>query len=488
MSLALYLLIFGRGLDNYFVGDDWAFLDEISRVHTVSDIAGFFSFGTALLVRPLEKIITWLLYSGFGLNFLVFHGSSLFLDVANTLWLGVLAFLLFISEQQADVQAVRWAIVVSLLFAFNWTHHEAVFWYSAINEPLTAFFRLTGIFLFVWLLPRREVPSWVTGTAIVALALLALFAKESAVVFPVELFLFFFYFRVIHPKGQIHRADVVVLVLVSLVVLGWLLLYRTGAPAGVIETGRGGVKLTLGSMQDWLLRIPRVFNSTVLGLDGLSANLIGVELVAAVGFVALAILRRRFVWVLALVWTIVLMLPYAALFSSDEMMAFLLYTSLPMPDRYFYLFTAASGLLLVTGVMWVWQEIDNYIPSRLIRVGGQALLCVVLVTLLALNLQKLLAAENDWDISGQTVLRLSRQLEPVVTQLKSGDTLCLANLPDNYRFKWTFRNATQGVLYLTYKRADYGILAMTDEAEPISMDHCTVHLRYDPTSQNFISE
>ena len=133
VALGLYLLIFGRVLDNYFVGDDWAFLDEVSRVRTLSDIAAFFTFGTPVLVRPLQKVITWLLYSGFGLNFVVFHAVSLLLDLANAALLGVLTFLLFKSEKQSERQSLFGAIAVSILFAFNWTHHEAIFWYSSIN-------------------------------------------------------------------------------------------------------------------------------------------------------------------------------------------------------------------------------------------------------------------------------------------------------------------------------------------------------------------
>jgi len=82
-------------------------------------------------------------------------------------------------------------------------------------------------------------------------------------------------------------------------------------------------------------------------------------------------------------------------------------------------------------------------------------------------------------------MRISRQLEPVVTKLKSGDTLCLANLPDNYHIKWTFRNAAWGVVFLTYKRTDFKIVAMTDEDQPVPMNDCTVHLSYDPASANF---
>lgn len=485
-ALALYLLIFGRVLDNYFAGDDWAFLDEVSRVRALSDIAAFFTFGTPVLVRPLEKVITWLLYSGVGLNFVVFHALSLFLDLANAFLLGVLSFLLFQSEKYSDIRRLWGAIAVSILFALNWTHHEAIFWYSSINEPLTAFFRLAGILLFVLMGSRHVAVRYVMGSAVVALALLALFAKESAVVFPIELFVFFVYFQIIQFSGRNLSAEVVVLVLVSLVVLGWLVLYWIGAPPGVIENGRGGVKLTMGSLQDWLVRIPFVFNSTMLGLDVLSTEKrMGLELIAGLALVGLAILRRRFVWLLALVWTIVIMLPYAALFPSWEMMGYLLNTFLTLPARYFYFITAGSSLLLVASVLWVVQEIETRIPGRILALAVRAVVCVAFVGLVALNIQRLVYAESEWDISGKNLMRIARQLEPVVANLKRGDTLCLANLPDNYHIKWTFRNAAWGVVFLMFKRADFKIVAMTDADQPIPMHDCTVHLVYVPALENF---
>lgn len=489
IALALYLLVFGRVLDNYFTGDDWAFLDEVSQAHALSDIAAFFSFGTLTMVRPLEKVITWLLFSGFGLNFVIFHLVSLLLDLTNTALLGFLSFLLFRSEKHSDLSSLFWASTVTILFSFNWTHHEAVFWYSALNEPLTAFFRLSGNILYVLILPRRDVPVWATGAVIVLLALLALFAKESAIVFPLELLLFFLYFRVMLPTGQVRRADVVVLVLVTLVAAGWIILYWTGAPAGVIESGRGGVKLTLGSLQDWLMRVPLMFNSTIIGLGVLSTQWrIQIELVAGVVLFVLALVRRRWVWVLALAWTIVLTLPYAALFPANLMLAYLPVTTLTAPDRYFYLITAGSGLLLVASGMWLLQEFNALVPNRLLQNGAQALLCLGFVGLVALNVPKLVTQENEWDISGQTLLRLSRQLQPVVTSLHGGDTLCLVNLPDNYRFKLVFRNATWGVLHLTYHRSDYTIVALTDADSAVAMEQCTVHLNYDPTSDTFVRD
>src|SRR5262249_9151707 len=147
-------------------------------------------------------------------------------------------------------------------------------------------------------------------------------------------------------------ADVIILLAVLLVVLGWLVLYWTGAPAGVIETGRGGVKLTLGSLQDWLVRIPRVFNSTTLGLDVLSINFVGIGLVFAIGLVAPSLFRGLFAWLLPLCWRFVLIVPTAALFPADEMIGYLQVTFLSMPVRYFYYIIAGSGLWLVASGVW----------------------------------------------------------------------------------------------------------------------------------------
>lgn len=490
IALLLYFWVFGRSLDNYLVGDDWAFLQQVSAVHSLSDLASFFSFGTVTLVRPLQNIITWLLYSGVGTNAIFFHALSLLLDLANSALLGVLVYLLFTSEKNSNRQwAVLGAIAVSILFTFNWTHHEAVFWYSSNNELLTAFFRLSGLILYVLLLRRRDTPAWTFGIAIIALAVLALLSKESAVVFPLELVLFFLYFRITQPTKPIRLVTLIVPILVLLVVAGWLVLYWNGAPAGVIENGRGGVRLTLGTLQDWLVRIPLVFNSTIIRLDVVSQHAgTGLELIVSLALIALAFLRRRFVWLLALAWTIVILLPYAALFPASRMMEYLHITLLPIAPRYFYFITAGSSFFIVASVMWLVYEINTHIPNRIIQRGVYAILTIGFVLLVAVNTKRLLADEKGWDISGQTVFRLTQQLQPVVANLNPDDTLCLANLPDNNHLKWTFRNATWGVLYLTYNRFDYQIAPRTDTDPPIPMDHCTIHLIYDSTTDTFIRQ
>ena len=88
VSVALSILIYGRGIDNHFVSDDWVFLFQVSRAHTLSDVSQFLTFNTDWFVRPTQWITTWAIYQVAGLNPMPYHLISIILELISALLLG----------------------------------------------------------------------------------------------------------------------------------------------------------------------------------------------------------------------------------------------------------------------------------------------------------------------------------------------------------------------------------------------------------------
>ena len=142
-------LLYARGMDNYFVSDDWGFLFAVSGTHTLSDASRFLTFDTRWFVRPTQLIATWLVYQIAGPNPPPFHLASAAIDFANATLLAVLVWQLPSTDHPSSGRRTVRTIATAALFLFSWRHHEVVFWYSSVNELLATFFRLSSLLLIL---------------------------------------------------------------------------------------------------------------------------------------------------------------------------------------------------------------------------------------------------------------------------------------------------------------------------------------------------
>jgi hypothetical protein len=85
-------IVFGPGLDNGFVSDDWVFLYSASRAVTLADALHFFTFNTTWFVRPVQQLVTWILYQSFHQYPVPYHALSTSLHLINALLLGTLGY------------------------------------------------------------------------------------------------------------------------------------------------------------------------------------------------------------------------------------------------------------------------------------------------------------------------------------------------------------------------------------------------------------
>ena len=131
VGLVITIGVFGRGIDNHLVSDDWIFLERVAAGVATSDIYGFFDFQSKWFVRPMQWLVTWGIYSIGGLNPVAYHLFSLILHLLNVTLLGLLLWrvltLCFIRSWAAVL-----TVAACVLFATDQTLHEAVFWFSSV--------------------------------------------------------------------------------------------------------------------------------------------------------------------------------------------------------------------------------------------------------------------------------------------------------------------------------------------------------------------
>jgi len=185
------LAIHQRSLDNYFVADDWEHIRMVTAVRSPADVVDLLGPYKPQHYRPLHWLLTLALYRMAGLNPVPFHAVSILLDAGNAVLLGLLMWRLqqALLRRRSQAAAVA-ALGVAVLFLANPRHHDAVYWYGAINEVLSVFFRLLTLHLLLsWLRSGGQRKSYYLLGLLAAV--LALASKESAAALPVDLLLLF---------------------------------------------------------------------------------------------------------------------------------------------------------------------------------------------------------------------------------------------------------------------------------------------------------
>ena len=301
-------LLYARGWDNTFVSDDWYFLYSASKIGSPAQILQFFSFDVETFVRPTQPLVNTALYHLLGTTPTGYHVASQALDLGNALLVGLLVWQLQALEASDGRRPSPAAAgLAAVLFLFSWRHHEAVFWFSAINELLATAFRLLTLNAVAWSMRTRR-RGGVLWLALLGSSALAMLSKESAATLLVETLL-------VVALARLAGADVTaswrhglrLVAAPALVVLGWTWLFiRTSAviPGALI---RGVSQTITATPGEWALRLLQFVNANYAGTEAVSASVVALalEMVALLGVSAIAVARRRYLWLFALAWTVV---------------------------------------------------------------------------------------------------------------------------------------------------------------------------------------
>jgi hypothetical protein len=473
VAVAVSQLLYARGWDNALVSDDWFFLYSASKIQRPAQLLQFFSFDVEAFVRPTQWLVTTTLYRLFGITPAGYHVASQALDLGNALLFGFLVWQLQALAAGVGARPSRLAAgLAAILFLFSWRHHEAVFWFSAINELLAGAFRLLTLNLAAWSLRtgRGGGPLWL---AVLASSALTMLSKESAVTLPVEVLLLVTLARLAGPDPATSwRHGLRLVSAPALVILAWAWLFiRTSTHVLIPRALARGVSQTLTATPgEWALRLLQFVNANYAGTEAVSANVsaLALELVILLALSSVAVVRRRYLWLFALAWTVVAAAPYALVSHGPDLGLTPVLTLGVRGDRFLYASAMGASLLAVASGRWLLDELagSRWLPvARGVAVAGAA-------GILLVHGSRLRTAEADWDIAGRIVTRVTAQLRTEWLQPSPGTTLCLARLPHTYEGKPVYRNGVAESVFLTYDRDDFAVIRLERLTEPAARSRC----------------
>lgn len=457
--LILAYIVFGLSLDNHFVSDDWTFLYQaILHPHVVNIWQFAFDLNTSWFIRPIQWLITWTLYSFFELRPWGFHLASIALHSLNTLLFAAFFYSLLLKRSWKPKHALLYSLLAGVLFFVNWHHHEAIFWYAAINEPLNGFFQLTSLLALLLAIVKKQHQILYLGVALGAF-LLGLLTKESASVLPIIAGLLISLNAIIdlRQRKKFHAQklfkDYLKLLPFIILLSAWLGIYFYQSNDYLQGVATGGSR-------NWLvvaIGLTRYFFGHYINAryllpwsHGFTLWMAGVVLLIMI----VALLRKRYVWGWAFSWMIIGCIPY------------LLFTPFPS-DRFLYVTSVPASILIVETLLWIKAELDRS-KVQFFQIGIMGLLYSLTGFYLVAHLSTLYVMETEWDTAGDIGHEIISQVQTVATTVESQTTLCLDNLPDNYERKYVFRNGLVQALYIAYGHNDFKIRSVV---QPMSESH-----------------
>jgi hypothetical protein len=474
--------LYARGWDNGFVSDDWNFLHGAATLTDGRALLRYFSFDDPAFVRPTQWLLVVALHRLFGLAPAGYHVVSQALDLANAALAAGLAWQLLALAAPALRPATRrgLAALTALGFLLSWRHHEAVFWFSAVNEPLAAAFRLTALNLVAWWLRiGRRFPLVWLGT--LGAAGLAMLSKESAAVLPLETLLLVGLARAAGPRPFPPGRQTLALVAAPLlVVTAWTWVFvrsSVGAPGGV---ARGASQTLAAAPGEWALRLVQFFNANYPTPAGewTAPAALAAELAVLGGLAVVAAARRQPLWLFALGWTVVAAIPYAAVSHGPDVGLVPVLELGVRGDRFLYYPALGAALLVTATGVWLEAELAAARVGRRGRLGARAVALGIVVVLLAAQAARLYQAESQWGHAGRIVRQVTTGLPRLWPDPRPGEMLCLAGLPHTYNGTPVYRNGVAESLFLAYRSEGFAVERFENLRDAAARARCTATFVY----------
>jgi len=187
--LLLTFLLFYNTLTNNFVNlDDSGYIKDNPDIKSLSakSIAAIFSSYYNANYHPLTTLSYAVEYSLFGLNAKPYHVVNLLLHLLNV-------FMVFrLVKRLSDKAEV--ALLVALFFAIHPMHVESVAWISERKDLLYSFFLICGLCTYCDYI-HAAVNRNKLYIYTILLFLCSLLSKSTAIIFPLMLLIFDYYFR-----------------------------------------------------------------------------------------------------------------------------------------------------------------------------------------------------------------------------------------------------------------------------------------------------
>ena len=187
--LIVTFLLFYNTLTNNFVNlDDSGYIKDNPDIKSLSakNIAAIFSSFYNANYHPFTTLSYAIEYNLFGLNAKPYHFVNLFIHLLNT-------FMVFRLIKKISGK-IEIAAITALFFAIHPMHVESVAWISERKDLLYSFFFISGLstyYEYIHATANRN--KWYIYT--ILLFLCSLLSKSTAIIFPLMLLIFDYYFR-----------------------------------------------------------------------------------------------------------------------------------------------------------------------------------------------------------------------------------------------------------------------------------------------------
>jgi tetratricopeptide (TPR) repeat protein len=385
ISIALY----ANSLTGSFVEDDylrWQSDGWVAGRPFSETLGGLFTPSNWLLYRPIPYTLHAMDRAIWGLNPVGFHITNLVLHATVVI--------LVYTVVASMVRTTLIAALASLLFASHPVHSGSVSFIAGRTDVAMVLFFMLAVLFYIRFRHSRGFVKWsmyfLSSMAFVA----ALLSKETAIALPLVLLIY--EMCIFRPRRRLRRWSKIVFplapaVVISLLYLGFNLLTRSGALAGLGRIGLWPQVLTcVRSFYHYMhmLFFPvRISPSPAMAwstsfLQPNAAPALGVVLVTLA--VMVLAYRRSRILSFGLGWMMVSLLPVSNLLAlSDQPL---------MSDRYLYLPSVGFCLALSSVIQRIPGIRHRSHQTGLSRLGGVAVL-LVLVALYALGT---VARNRDW--------------------------------------------------------------------------------------------
>lgn len=178
--IILNLAFFGFNLNNFFLSDDFDWLNITKNTKNLGDYftGNYYGIrGEGGSYRPMVNLVFWINYQIGGLNPLPYHLFNLIFHIGVCFLIYLIVLLLFEDIKEKKKIAILSAVFFSILP----NHSEPVIWIAAIGDPLCTFFYFLSFYLY--LLFRKKEKIYLILLS-VSFFIIALLTKELAITLP----------------------------------------------------------------------------------------------------------------------------------------------------------------------------------------------------------------------------------------------------------------------------------------------------------------
>lgn len=453
------LFLYFVNLDNYFLSDDWFFLFKATSAKGIVDIFKVaFDWKSGWFLRPMQFLFTWVLCEIFGINTFYFHLTILFIHIFNSFLISFITFKLYKHQYISKRYRIIISSFVGFLFFGNFHHNEALFWYSAFNEPLCALFQFSALF-FVLLILNNSTKLFkkkVLYFNVFFLFSMALLTKESSIVFFPLVFITILLIH--HSKKRKYRISylmnyVRILYPIFLILIGWIIIYLLSSNNLLLDTAkktnsdieRGLIYRYTSGFVSYLFKSFSLDQSYISNI-GFSNIIFIIIAFIVVTFIVIAFIRKRYIIIWSIVWISLIIFPYVVYNPYPE-------------DRFLYIIIAPASICIIELIAWCFSEISLVRNIQSFR--EPVLLTLIICTvLMAFNLIILYKIQADWRVASKKVRSILSYFERDPYFFPKNALICLDDIPDSYIGKYfIFRNAISEAILLVTKRNDLRIRA-----------------------------